>query len=142
MARVCAGVLTMRGKSRDTRVAWCPRPEEGSRPTLTKNRRYEAHYDQLNDDRMLQAAAQQAPTTLPMQAYGPEPVVWAPRDQQPPVWAWITWRDAPATRIPCAAAGWNDRVVVVEWEAPGGRRSVVVWRSAVTRRTRGAEGVG
>ena len=38
----------------------------------------------------------------------------------------------PATRIPAVAAGWNERVVVVEWEAPGGRRSVVVWRNAVT----------
>ena len=105
-----------------------------TRPTLTKNRRYEAHYDTLNDQRIAQACAQLTPTTLPQQAYGPEPVRWAPRDQQPEVWAWITWREVPATRISAVAAAWNDRVVVVEWEAPGGRRSVVVWRGAVTRR--------
>lgn len=101
---------------------------------MTKNKRYEAHYDELNDQRILQAAAEQRPTTLPQQAYGPEPVRWAPRDQQPDVYVWVTWRDAPATRIPAVASGWNDRVVVVEWEGPGGRRSVVVWRNAVTRR--------
>lgn len=32
-------------------------------------------------------------------------------------WAWTTWRDAPATKIPAVAAGWNDRVFVVAWEA-------------------------
>jgi len=36
--------------------------------------------------------------------------------------------------IPAVAAGWNDRIVIVEWEAPGGRRSNVVWRNAVMRR--------
>jgi hypothetical protein len=101
---------------------------------VTKNRRYEAHYDHLNDQRIAQVAAQSAPTTLPQQAYGPDPIAWAPRDQQPPVWAWISWRDAPATRIPAVAAAWNDRVVIVEWEQAGGRRSVVVWRNAVNRR--------
>jgi len=59
------------------------------------------------------------------------------RGRAPDVWAWIIWRDAPATKIPAVAAGWNDRVVIVEWEAPGGRRSVVVWRNAVTRRPPG-----
>jgi hypothetical protein len=101
---------------------------------VTKNRRYEAHYDELNDRKILQATAEMTPTTLPLQAYGPEPVVWAPRDAQPAVWAWISWTRAPASKIPAVAAGWNDRVVAVEWEAPGGRRSVVVWRNAVTRR--------
>jgi hypothetical protein len=100
---------------------------------VTKNRRYEATYDALNDQRILQASAQLAPCTLPQQAYGPEPVQWA-KGRKPEVWVWITWRDAPATRIPAVAAGWNDRVVVVEWEAVGGRRSVVVWRNAVTQR--------
>jgi len=101
---------------------------------VTKNRRYEAHDDALNDERILQSTAQLAPCTLPQQAYGPEPIEWQ-RGRMPEVWAWITWRDAPATRIPAVAACWNDRVVVVEWEAPGGRRSVVVWRNAVTRRS-------
>ena len=100
---------------------------------MTKNRRYEAHYDALNDQRILQATAGQVPCTLPTRAYGPQPIEWA-RGVQPPVWAWISWQEGPATRIPAVAAGWNERVVVVEWEAPGGRRSVVVWRNAVTRR--------
>lgn len=103
---------------------------------MTKNRRYEAHYDALNDQRILQATAELAPTTLPQQAYGPEPIVWAPKDRQPEVWAWISWRETPASRIAAVAAAWNDRVVIVEWEQPGGRRSVVVWRNAVTRRIR------
>lgn len=101
---------------------------------MTKNRRYEAHYDELNDQRIAEAADQLSPCTLPRQAFGAAPLAWAPRDRQPPVWAWISWKDAPASRIAAVAAGWNDRVVVVEWESRGGRRSVVVWRNAVTRR--------
>lgn len=101
---------------------------------MTKNRRYEAHFDALNDKRIKEAPEQTAPCTLPQQAYGPRPIEWAPRGQQPPVWVWISWKDRPATRIPAIAAGWNDRVVIVEWEAAGGRRSVVVWRNAATRR--------
>lgn len=101
---------------------------------MTKNKRYEAHYDALNDKRILEAAAASSPTTLPRQAYGPEPIHWAPKDAQPDVLVWVTWREEPASRIPAVAAGWNDRVVIVEWEAPGGRRSVVVWRNAVSRR--------
>lgn len=87
---------------------------------MTKNKRYEAHYDELNDQRILQATANLAPCTLPQPAYGPEPIEWAPPRQQPPVWAWIIWSNAPATKIPAVAAGWNDRIVIVEWEAPGG----------------------
>lgn len=105
---------------------------------MTKNRRYEEHYDKLNDLRIAQASAQDSPTTLPQQAFGPEPIVWAARGQQPKVWAWISWRDAPASRIPAVAAGWNDRVVIVEWEQLGGRRSIVVWRNAVTQRRQAA----
>ena len=101
---------------------------------MTKNRRYEAHYDALNDRRIAQASAQLSPCTLPRQAYGPTEITWAPREAQPEIWAWISWKDAPATHIAAVAAGWNDRVVVVEWEAPGGRRTVVVWRNAVSRR--------
>ena len=41
---------------------------------MTKNKRYEAHFDALNDARILQATAQLAPCTLPQQAYGPEPL--------------------------------------------------------------------
>lgn len=100
---------------------------------MTKNRRYEAHYDRLNDMRIEEAAARLTPTTLPMQAYGPQPFEWV-KGPKPEVWAWISWADGPASRIPAVAAGWNDRVVCVEWEAAGGRRSVIVWRNAVTRR--------
>lgn len=110
----------------------------GSCGSVTKNVRYEAHFDALNDRRIAQASAVAAPCTLPMQAYGPEPIEWASQPH-PPVWAWITWRDGPATRIPAVAAGWNDRVVIVEWEAAGGRQSVVVWRNAVTQRVEARE---
>lgn len=102
---------------------------------MGSSKRYAAHYDELNAQRAAQSAAEQSdPCTLPSQAYGPQPIAWE-RGRKPEVWAWISWRDGPATRIPCVAAGWNDRVVVVEWEAVGGRRSVVVWRNAVTRRS-------
>lgn len=100
---------------------------------MTKNRRYEAHYDALNDQRILQTATRLTPCTLPQQAYGPQPLEWA-KGPKPEVWAWITWQEAPASRIAAVATGWNDRVVVVEWEAVGGRRSCVVWRNAVARR--------
>ncbi|WP_439593871.1 hypothetical protein [Microbacterium sp.] len=99
---------------------------------MTKNRRYEAHYDRLNDAKIAQAAAAGRLVTLPQQAYGPEPIRWS--KEKPPVWAWVSWSDGPATRIEAFAAGWNDRVVIVEWEAQGGRRDTVVWRNAVTRR--------
>ena len=49
--------------------------------------------------------------TLPHQAYGPEPVQWV-KGRKPEVWAWIIWRDAPATKIPAVAAGWNDREIL------------------------------
>lgn len=104
---------------------------------MTKNRRYEAHYDALNDERIQQSTTRRRACTLGSNAYGPQPIQWAPRGRLPEVWAWISWADEPTSRIPAEAAGWNDRVVIVEWEAPGGRRSVVVWRNAVTRRSPG-----
>lgn len=82
---------------------------------------------------MLAASRTNEPCTLPMQAYGKQPIEWV-KSPHPAVWAWITWREGPATRIPAFVAGHNDRVVIVEWEAPGGRRSVVVWRNAVSHR--------
>ncbi|WP_169582096.1 MULTISPECIES: hypothetical protein [Microbacterium] len=101
---------------------------------MTKNRRYEGYYDDLNDQKIAIAAAELTPTTLPLRAYGPEPIVWAPRTAMPTVWAWVSWRNAPASKVAATAAGWNDRIVVIEWEQTGGRRSVAVWRNAVTRR--------
>lgn len=108
--------------------------ESAGPDAVTKNKRYEAHFDALNDQRMAQASADLTPCTLPRLAYGPVELSWAPREAQPEIWAWITWKDAPASRVEAVAAGWNDRVVVVEWESLGGRRSVVVWRNAVTHR--------
>lgn len=107
-----------------------PRPEEGSRPPLTKNRRYEAHYDALNDQR--RAASTSRAVTLPTPAYGPQPIKWA--DRPPAVWAWIQWDDRPAERVRAVATGWNDRIVVVEWFGAHGHLNTVVWRNAVTRR--------
>lgn len=102
---------------------------------MTKNRRFEAHYDALNDVRIAEAAASTGkPVTLPTRAYGPAPIEWAPRGQDVPVWVWIQWSDRPAERISALARGWNDRVVFVEWETMGGRRDTVVWRTAVSRR--------
>lgn len=96
---------------------------------MTKNRRYEAYYDGLNDQRI--ATAPGAPCGIPMQAYGPEPVEWV--DRPLPVWAWVTWADR-TERVACFAAGWNDRVVFVRWYSPRGELQATAWRSAVTRR--------
>ena len=98
---------------------------------MTKNRRYEDHYDALNDQR--RAEADVGPVTLPRQAFGPQPLEWV-HGPRPPVWVWFSWPDRPATREPAFAAGWNDRVVIVEWDGKGGMRRTVVWRNAVTRR--------
>lgn len=100
---------------------------------MTKNRRYETHYDALNDQRIAQA--EPPPCAIPSSAYGPQRIEWVPAGQsRPAVWAWIPWRHKPAERVPAFATGWNDRVVVVEWEAPTGTRNTVVWRNAATRR--------
>lgn len=102
---------------------------------MTKNRRYEARYDALTDARIAQASrGSQQPLTLPQQAYGSSPFEWAPPRRQPTVWVWVHWREGPATKIAAVAAAWNDRVVIVEWEHPGGRHSIVVWRTAVSHR--------
>lgn len=99
-------------------------------PALTKNRRYEAYYDALNDARI--AAAPLPPCSLPRQAYGPQEIVWA---REPvPVWAWIIWPDRPAEKLPCTATGWNDRVVFVQWYSQRGQVQATVWRNAVTHR--------
>lgn len=116
------------------RVALSPRPEEGSRPTLTKNRRYEAYYDALNDKRIAEAPAR--PITLPVEAYGPNELEWVPvGTSAPPVWAWVCWPDRPAERIAAFAKGWNDRIVIVGWDGTGGAIDTVVWRGAVRRRS-------
>lgn len=109
----------------------------GERDTLavTKNKRYEAHYDRLNDQRIQQAVTRPSAATLPPPAWGPATIQWVRDVPRPPVWVWISWRDGVATRIAAWATGWNDRVVVVAWEGEGGERDTVVWRTAVSKRT-------
>jgi hypothetical protein len=99
---------------------------------VTKNKRYEAYYDALNDKKIADAIP--APVTLPVAAYGPQPIEWAAQGERVAVWAWVQWKDRPAERIPAVATGWNDRVVIVQWYSEGGVRDTVVWRNAVTRR--------
>jgi len=99
---------------------------------MTRNKRYEAYYDAREQQRIAEAPPR--PTTLPRQAYGPHPLVWAPRGAPLPVWAWISWPDRRAERIAARATGWNDRVVVVEWDSERGTINTVVWRGAVRHR--------
>lgn len=86
----------------------------------------------ISDEMIARAAASRAPITLPVQAFGPGDVEWF--DPPRPVWAWLSWRDRPAERIPCVATGANDRVVVLDVDSPGGRWQPVVWRNAVSVR--------
>ena len=98
------------------------------------SRRYEEYYAQRSAEKL--AATPDPPCTLPQQAYSPNPIEWVRQGQiRPSVWAWITWPHDAAQRVPAVATGWNDRVVIVEWNTDRGTRSVVVWRNAVTRRT-------
>lgn len=97
------------------------------------NRRYAEATHRAYEAQLASAPA--PPCTLPQQAYGPQPIEWVPAGQtRPPVWAWISWPDDVAERVPAVACGWNDRVVIVEWMTDRGTRNVVVWRNAVTRR--------
>ena len=99
------------------------------------SRRYAEHYDQLMRERLEDAGI--PPCTLPKEAYGEAPLEWVGRGKaKPPVWAWISWPHRPAERVAAFAAGWNDRVVIVSWNGERGELSTVVWRNAVTRRTR------
>lgn len=108
---------------------------EGKVLAVTKNKRYEAHYDRLNDQRIEKAASRPAPVTLPPAAWGPAPIEWVRTGSHPSVWVWISWNEGVATRIPARAKGWNDRVVIVEWDGEGGFRDTVVWRTAVAQRS-------
>lgn len=94
------------------------------------SKRYSEYYDRQAAARL--AEAPPAPCTLPQQAYGSNPITWTKK--RPPVWAWITWPHQPAERIPAFATGWNDRVVIIEWNTTRGTRNTVVWRNAVTHR--------
>lgn len=97
---------------------------------MGSSKRYADSYDQRAAQKI--AESPPPPCTLPQQAYGPNPIEWAGKSR-PPVWAWISWPDRPAERIPAHACGWNDRVVIVEWGTDRGTRNTVVWRNAVTR---------
>ena len=66
---------------------------------MTKKRRYEAHHDALNDKRIEQAVSENRPCTIGQNAHGQSPLEWA-KGRKPEVWAWIIWRDGPATKIP------------------------------------------
>lgn len=89
----------------------------------------------VTDEKLQQVLVRIPPCTLPMQAYGPQEVVWARK--RPPVWAWVSWPHKPAERVAAWAEGWNDRVVSVRWVTSAGDVSTVVWRNAVTKRSHG-----
>lgn len=89
----------------------------------------------VTDEKLHHTLTRATPCTLPRQAYGPNPIEWAPRGKPEPVWAWVNWPHQPAQRIPARATGWNDRVVIITWDGPAGEQNTVVWRNAVSRRT-------
>jgi hypothetical protein len=99
---------------------------------MTHNKRYEAHYDALADARL--ATAPPPPCTLPPDAWGPQPIEWAKVGARAPVWAWISWPDRAAERTAAWATGWNNLVVIIDFDTPRGTRNVVVWRNAVSHR--------
>jgi len=95
------------------------------------SKRYVEHFDNLMRTRLDEQHI--GPCTLPLQAYGPDPIRWV--HERPAVWVWLTWPHKPAERTAAFAAGWNDRVVIVEWSTLNGERNTVVWRNAVTNRS-------
>ena len=98
---------------------------------MTKNVRYAAQIDQMQDARL--AASPLGPLTLPLQAYGPRPIDWS--GARPPVWVWVHFPDMqPAERRKGYVKGANDRVAVVWVDGPGGGWEITVWRNAVTHR--------
>lgn len=100
---------------------------------MTENRRYEAHYDALNDKRIAEAplatddAAGGRVRSSRARVSGDRSVS-ASR-----VGVGVLARPARRTD-PAFAKGWNDRVVVIAWDRPGGAIDTVVWRKAVTHR--------
>lgn len=97
------------------------------------SKRYAQHYDDLMHERLEEVRI--PPCTLPHHAFGREDIHWAGAAQKQSVWAWISWPHKPAERLAARAIGWNDRVVIVEWDDRTGTRNTVVWRNAVTLRT-------
>jgi hypothetical protein len=84
----------------------------------------------VSDEKLSRVLASVRPVTLPMQAYGPQPVEWF--DPKLPVWAWVQWPDRAAERVEAWACGANNLVVVLEVPCDGGHWQPVVWRNAVT----------
>lgn len=84
------------------------------------------------NDRIATRGDRDTPCTLPMQAFGPQPIEWFKEPR--PVWVWVSWRDRPAERLPGLARGANDRVVMVAVDVRGDHWEPVVWRNAVTVR--------
>lgn len=100
---------------------------------MTRNRRYESRYDELQAQRQAEADASPKPVTLPSQAFGPQPLEWPAPADRPIVRVWVQWDRGPATRVEAVAYGWNDRVVVVQWDTSFGPMRTTVWRTAVAR---------
>lgn len=88
----------------------------------------------VSDEKLKLVLERMPPCTLPKQAFGPNEIEWAGPSERRSVWAWITWPNGAATRVKAAAHGWNDRVVVVQWNTTVGDVQCVVWRNAVTLR--------
>ncbi len=86
----------------------------------------------VTDEKLERTLVRIPPCTLPVEAYGRQPLEWSA--SRPPVWAWISWPHKPAEKIAAFAHAWNDRVVIVHWDGPAGAVNTVVWRIAVTRR--------
>lgn len=85
--------------------------------------------NKVSDAKLERVLASIAPTTLPMQAFGPGPVEWFERPR--PVWAWVQWPHRSAERVACWAHAANDRVVFLRVPCEGGHWEPVVWRNAV-----------
>lgn len=86
----------------------------------------------VSDEKLQLMLSSVAPVTLPMQAYGREPIEWF--EDRAPVWVWVSWPDRVAERTAGWALGGNNLVVIVEIPCAGGHWQPVVWRNAVSRR--------
>ncbi|MBQ9917341.1 MAG: hypothetical protein IJO71_09095 [Microbacterium sp.] len=89
----------------------------------------------VTDEKLERTLARESPCTLPIQAFGRQPIEWFKEAR--PVWAWVQWRDRPAERIPAVARGANNLVVMLAFDVAGDHWEPVVWRNAVTIRAAG-----
>lgn len=88
--------------------------------------------NKVSDEKLSRVLSAVKPMTLPLQAYGPQPVEWF--EKRRPVWAWVQFPNRAAERVEAWAMGANDRVVMLEVPCDGGHWQPVVWRNAVTVR--------